>query len=88
LSIYSVQKNVLGFNVDGLFAFNGNGKYSPPEFTWSHSVGPSALKFLDSDKLGKLYKNDMFVGDFNDGNIYHFELNEKRTAISLEGPTC
>jgi glucose/arabinose dehydrogenase len=43
------------------------------------------LKFLDSDKLGKQYQNDMFVGDFNNGNIYHFYLNIERTKLILNG---
>ena len=49
------------------------------------AVGPTAVKFLNSDKLGKGYENDMFVGDFNNGYIYHFELNEDRTEL---GPTA
>ena len=69
---------------EGLVDFEGKGKYSTPEFTWYESVGPTALKFLNSDKLGKEYENDIFVGDSR-GNIYHFELNEKRTALSLSG---
>ena len=69
---------------EGLVDFEGKGKYSTPEFTWYESVGPTALKFLNSDKLGKKYENDMFVGDSR-GNIYHFELNQKRTALSLSG---
>jgi aldose sugar dehydrogenase len=28
----------------------------------------------------------MFVGDFRNGNIYHFKLNEDRTQLSLDGP--
>ena len=72
-------------NPDSLVDFDGKGKYSPPEFTWYESVGPTALKFLNSDKLGKEFKNDMFVGDAR-GNIYHFELNQKRTALNLNGP--
>jgi len=71
-------------NPDSLVDFDGRGKYSPPEFTWYQSVGPTALKFLNSDKLGKKYENDMFVGDSR-GNIYHFELNQKRTTLSLSG---
>jgi aldose sugar dehydrogenase len=67
-----------------LVDFGGKGKYSPPEFTWYHPVGPTALKFLNSDKLGKQYENDLFVGDTG-GNIYHFQLNQKRTALSLNG---
>ena len=71
---------------DNLVDFDSRGKYSPPEFTWDHPVGPTALKFLTTDKLGKEYENDMFVADSNNGRIYHFELNGDRTALSLEGP--
>ena len=65
--------------------FDGKAKYSHPEFTWYHSIGPTSLIFLDSDKMGKKYRNDIFVADFISGNIYHFELNQKRTALSLNG---
>jgi aldose sugar dehydrogenase len=71
---------------DGLFGFDGKGNYSSPEFTWVQSVGVTALKFLDSEKYGTQYKDDLFVGDFNNGNLYHFELNENRTALKLQGP--
>jgi len=43
------------------------------------------LKFYDSDKLGKQYENDMFVAGFLSGNIYHFDLNENRTALTVDG---
>jgi glucose/arabinose dehydrogenase len=68
---------------NGLVDFGGKGKYSPPEFTWNQTIGVTALKFLNSDKLGQQYKNDMFVGDINNGNIYHFDLNKNRTALLL-----
>lgn len=68
-----------------LVDFDGKAKYSEPEFTWYTSVGPTSLKFLDSDKYGKQYQNDMFVGDFNSGNIYHFDLDLKRTKLILDG---
>jgi glucose/arabinose dehydrogenase len=69
----------------GLVDFDGKGNYSNPELTWSFSVAPTAVKFLNSDKLGKQYQNDMFVGDFGNGNIYHFKLNKDRTQLSLNG---
>jgi aldose sugar dehydrogenase len=47
-------------------------------------VAPTALKFLTSSKLGAQYANDMFVGDANFGNIYHFGLNQNRTGLSLD----
>lgn len=70
---------------EDLVNFNGKGKYSDPEFIWKYRTGPTALKFLDSSKLGKKYQNDLFVGDVHQGNLYHFELNKNRTGLSLAG---
>jgi aldose sugar dehydrogenase len=68
-----------------LVDFGGKGKYSSPEFIWYYPVGPTALTFLNSSKLGKQYENDMFVGDINNGYIYHFDLKEKnRTELALD----
>ena len=65
--------------------FNGKGKYSKPEFVWDKTVAPTALIFLDSDKLGKKYKNDIFVGSAKNGRIYDFNLKENRKSLSLSG---
>ena len=70
----------------GLVDFDGKGIYSPPEFTWDDSVAPTALRFLNSNKLGGQYESEMFVGDAKYGNIYHFKLNPNRTGLSLGGP--
>lgn len=67
----------------GLVDFGGKGKYSPPEFVWNQTVGVTAIKFLNSDKLGQQYQNTIFVGDINNGNIYHFDLNKNRTSLLL-----
>jgi glucose/arabinose dehydrogenase len=40
---------------------------------------------LTTDKLGKEYKNDIFVSDIKYGNIYHFKLNNDRTGFVLNG---
>jgi aldose sugar dehydrogenase len=71
---------------DDLVSFEGKGKYSDPEFEWTVTLGPTAVKFLNSDKLGAEYVNDMFVTDIVTGRIYHFDLNEDRTELVLEGP--
>jgi glucose/arabinose dehydrogenase len=63
--------------------FDKKGKYSPPKFTWTHPVGPTALKFLTSDKYGEKYENDIFIGEGNNGRIYHFDLNQNRTKLLL-----
>jgi glucose/arabinose dehydrogenase len=73
-------------NPDNLVTFDNKGKYSAPEFTWGESIGPTALKFLDSDALGKKYQNDLFVSTIVTGNIYHFDLNKDRTELALKGP--
>ncbi len=71
---------------DSLEDFGGRGKYNDPQFVWVGNPTPTAAKFLNSDKLGKQYENDLFVGDFNYGNLYHFKLNEDRTGLALDGP--
>ena len=68
-----------------LVDFAGKGKYRPPEFIWLKPVAPTALKFLNSVKLGKQYQNDMFVGDYKNGNLYHFKLDQARTGLVLNG---
>ena len=69
-----------------LLTFEGKGKYSDPEFVWKQPIGPTALKFLNSDRLGKRYENSMFVGDVDNGYLYNFKLNQDRTGLLLNGP--
>lgn len=61
----------------------GNAKYSDPEFSWNTTVGITDAKFFSSDKLGKQYENNLFVGDINNGYIYRFTLNSERNAIEI-----
>src|SRR6476660_3593306 len=75
-----------GFDPHQLVDFGGKGKYRDPEFSWLDTIGPTKIKFLTSDKLGKQYQNDIFVGDIHSGRIYDFKLNENRTGLSLTGP--
>ena len=80
------EKGKIDLQPSNLVDFNGKGVYSGPEFTWINTVAPTAIKFFNSDKFGAEYKNDMFVADLNNGNIYHFDLNESRTSLLLDGP--
>ena len=77
--------NVVGNNPQDLVYFNGKGHYRPPEFIWDKSVAPTALLFLDSDKLGSQYKNDIFVGSVDGGRLFHFDLNDNRNGLDLKG---
>jgi glucose/arabinose dehydrogenase len=78
-------KEVLDLNKNEFVDFNGNGKYSSPEFIWNQTVGPSQIVFLKSDKYQTKYKNDLFVGDTNNGYLYHFDLTKDRNKLLLNG---
>jgi glucose/arabinose dehydrogenase len=68
-----------------LVNLEGKGKYRSPELIWNETVAPTGLVFLNSTKLGKQYENDLFAGDFKNGNIYDFKLNPDRMGLSLYG---
>jgi aldose sugar dehydrogenase len=65
--------------------FDGKGNYSNPEFVWDKPVAPTALTFLNSNKLGQQYQNDIFVGSVKKGIIYRFDLSKDRRSLSLSG---
>jgi aldose sugar dehydrogenase len=75
----------LNLHPSNLVDFGGKGKYRAPEFIWFHCVAPTGITFLNSTKLGKQYQNEMFVGAFHNGEIYHFKLNQNRTGLILNG---
>jgi glucose/arabinose dehydrogenase len=60
--------------------------YANPVFTLGESVGVTDIEFYDSDKLGDNYTNNIFVGDFNNGHLYYFEVNETRSGLIFEHP--
>jgi len=60
--------------------------YTNPVFTWGRSVGVTDIEFYNSAKLGDNYTNNIFVGDFNNGNLYFFEVNEDRSGLQFEHP--
>ena len=78
------QKDLLGTGAspDDLVMF-GKGSYSEPKLSWVTPIGITALKFMNSDKLGKQYQNDMFVGDINNGLLYRFVLNDARDDLKV-----
>src|ERR687896_1049683 len=85
MSTSSADNNDQDFTPVDLVDFDGRGTYSDPEFEWRTTLGPTALIFLHSDRLGQQYQNDIFVGSIVTGNIYHFDLNEDRTQLALAG---
>jgi len=59
--------------------------YSDPEFSWYEAVAPTAISFPDKDSFRK-YSDSLFVGDFNTGAIYNFQLNSDRTGFVFSNP--
>ena len=87
--LLSASEKKLNLTTDvphGLVDFNGSGQYSPPKFTWNDSLGPTAIKFLTTKKLGDKYRNDIFIANEGTPKIYHFKLNQNRTELLLQSP--
>ena len=57
--------------------------YADPKFSWFNTVGPTALVFLNSARLGAEYRNELFVGDINNGNLYRFKVNAARNGFDF-----
>jgi glucose/arabinose dehydrogenase len=74
------------FDTNELEDFGGKGEYRDPEFGWFDAIAPTSVLFFNSDKLGDEYDNDLFVGSVKNGTLYHFDLNEDRTHLDLDGP--
>ena len=81
--IYGFSSSHKKSEVDKLVTFDGKGKYDEPKVVWGKSTGLTSIVFLDSDKLGTQYRNDIFVGDAHNGRIYHFKLNNERNDVVL-----
>lgn len=58
-------------------------KYEDPVFSWYDTIGVTDIAFVDSGMLGEKYKNNILVGDINNGNLYFFEVNEERTGLQF-----
>ena len=57
-----------------LFALPGS-YYSDPKFSWRIPIGVTAIEFFNSSSFGIKYKNNIFIGDINLGNIYYFKVS-------------
>ena len=69
--------------VDQLVNYPGS-HYTDPVFSWKNPIAATGIEFMKSLVLGDKYKNNIFVGDYNNGNLYYFEVNGTRTGIKLD----
>jgi aldose sugar dehydrogenase len=73
----------MGLTVNDLVQLEGS-HYADPVFSWRQSQGVTDIEFLHSARLGDKYANNVFVGDFNNGNLYFFTVNDDRTGLELD----
>jgi aldose sugar dehydrogenase len=73
-----------GVIVDDLVQLEGS-HYADPVFSWRQAQGITDIEFLNSTKLGEKYAHNIFVGDFNNGNLYFFRANDGRSGLELGG---
>jgi aldose sugar dehydrogenase len=71
----TIQANLVNFN---------HSHYADPVFSWKYQIGITDIEFLNSSKLGTKYRNNIFVGDINYGNLYYFKVNDSRTGIEID----
>lgn len=67
-------------------------RQNDPRFSWRNVVPPAALAFVPKHSaLGEQYEGDLLVGSAvqratNQGHLYRFRLNHKRSAFEFNDP--
>jgi hypothetical protein len=74
INLTDLDNKTIGLDPKGLETFGRNGSYSSPEFTRFNSTALTAAVFLNSEKLGKQYQDDMFLADYKQGYIYQWSF--------------
>ena len=81
--IYGFSSSPKNFDVDEIVTFDDKGKYEEPKMVWGSSTGLTSIIFLNTDKFGTEYENDIFVGSVHSSRIYHFNLNNERDDLVI-----
>ncbi len=68
---------------EDLYQLSGS-HYSDPLLSWKIPPALTGIEFLNSSKLGTKYTNNIFVGDYNGGNLYFFQINDNRNGLKLD----
>ena len=59
-------------------------KYHDPVFSWKMPIAVTGLAFFHSSKLGTKYQDNLFVGDYLNGNLYLFKVNSERSGLTFD----
>jgi glucose/arabinose dehydrogenase len=71
-----------GQTEDELVSFQGS-QYADPVFSWRDPPAVTDIEFLHSSSFGDKYANNIFIGDYNNGNVYYLEVNDDRTGLKF-----
>ncbi len=58
-----------------------NSHYSDPVMSWQTTIGITDIEFINASILGEHYENGILVGDYKNGDLYFFKLNDNRTGL-------
>jgi glucose/arabinose dehydrogenase len=68
-----------------LFELDGS-QYTDPQFSWKHVLAPAGIGFLDSNRLGRRYNGNLFVGfstlDTLNGPLFTFDVDGDHLQFS------
>ncbi|MFI5406468.1 MAG: PQQ-dependent sugar dehydrogenase [Nitrososphaerales archaeon] len=70
--------------IEDLVSLSPNSNYSDPEISWLEPIAVTDLEFINSTNLGPDYTNNILVGDYNNGNLYFFKLNDQRDGLEIQ----
>ncbi len=70
--------------IEDLVSLSPNSNYSDPEISWLEPTAVTDLEFINSTNLGPDYTNNILVGDYNNGNLYFFKLNDQRDGLEIQ----
>lgn len=70
--------------IGSLVSLSRNSNYSEPEISWSEPPALTDIEFINSSNLGEDYMDNILVGDYNNGNLYFFKLNDDRSGLDIE----
>ena len=65
-------------------------RFKDPELSWKYEVAPGGIGFLDSRRLGRRYRGDLFMAGARDllegGHLFRIELTGDRRAVDPDDP--
>lgn len=70
--------------IRNLVSLSQSSNYSEPEISWAEPPALTDIEFINSSNLGQDYTNNILIGDYNNGNLYFFKLNDDRSGLDVQ----